>query len=265
MPKDPLFLLRERLSGRLQPRAFSPPTRSARRIALGCPEIDARLGGGLLRSGMHEVFAEYGADAVAATGFSLAFACRARESHPLIWVRQERLIVEAGAPYPPGLAELGLDPAAVVFLRVRDVKEALQAGVEAGRCAAVGATLIEIWGEAKAFDLTASRKLSLATSSSGAPTLVVRAGATPAPSAATTRWRVRAAASCALEANAPGPPAFNISLLRQRGGEAGNEWRVEWNRDRVCFEFRRPNAALPRFVAVPATDRAIAAEWRRAG
>lgn len=265
MPKDALALLRERLSGRFPSGAFGL-AQGARRIGLGCPEIDARLGGGLIRAAAHEVFAERGADAVAATGFSLALACRALEGRPLIWVRQERLILEAGAPYPPGLAEIGLDPATVVFLRVRDAKEALQAGVEAGRCAAIGATLMEIWGEPKALDLTASRKLVLAATSSGAPTLIVRAAATPAPSAATTRWRVRALASRAFEANAPGLPAFDISLLRQRGGEAGHDWRVEWNRDRACFELQRPDATtLPRFMAAPPADGAAATQWRRAG
>ena len=34
---------------------------------------------------------------------------------------------------------------------------------------------------------------------------------------------------------APGMPAFEIELLRQRGGPAGWRWRVEWDRDRVSF------------------------------
>ncbi len=224
-------------------------------IALGAPGIDQRLGGGLLRAALHEAYAESAADAAAATGFALALAKRAmaRSGKPLLWVRQEAFTAEAGAPYPPGLAEIGLDPAAVAFIRGRDAKEALQAGVEAGRCAAVGATLIEIWGEARAYDLTASRRLALAAAAAGAPILIARAAASPAPSAAASRWRVRALPSRALEANAPGSAAFSIFLLRQRGGAAGHEWRVEWNRDRGAFEDRTfdapslsgPVASLP--------------------
>ena len=164
---------------------------------------------------------------------------------PLLWARQEALIAESGAPYPPGLADIGLDPAAVAFIRVRDAKEALQAGAEAGRCATVGATLIELFGEARAYDLTASRRLALAAAAAGAPIFVSRVGASPAPSAAASRWLVRAAPSRALAANAPGSAAFTVFLLRQRGGAAGkrHEWRVEWNRDRGAFEDRTFDAS----------------------
>ena len=106
---------------------------------------------------------------------------------------------------------------------MRDAKEALQAGAEAGRCATVGATLIELFGEARAYDLTASRRLALAAAAAGAPIFVSRVGASPAPSAAASRWLVRAAPSRALAANAPGSAAFTIFLLRQRGGAAGQE------------------------------------------
>ncbi|MCQ4189807.1 hypothetical protein NEI07_09400, partial [Methylocystis sp. NLS-7] len=75
---------------------------------------------------------------------------------------------------------------------------------------------------------------------------VTRVSASPAPSAAASRWLVRAAPSRALAANAPGSAAFAIFLLRQRGGAAGqeqHEWRVEWNRDRGAFEDRTFDAS----------------------
>ncbi|MCX7899652.1 MAG: hypothetical protein N2444_06155, partial [Methylocystis sp.] len=275
----------------------------SRRVALGHAPLDAQLGGGLVRAGLHEVYARSGADAVAATGFALALARRAAGARrPIVWVRQDMMSLEAGQPYPQGLSEIGVEPAAIVFLRLRDAKEALQAGAEAGRCAGVGATLIEIFGRARALDLTASRRLALAAGASGAPVFLIRAGAAPVPSAAATRWLVRASPSRALNhaafernrsnadnviasnnverayrekpastfsqrallANAPGSPVFDITLLRQRGGMAEQEWRVEWNRDRVCFELcddsRRPDAApLSRPLAPFAADGAVAA------
>ncbi|MFO1104055.1 MAG: hypothetical protein U1E20_14270 [Methylocystis sp.] len=225
-------------------------------ITLGAPSLDRRLGGGVLRAALHEAYAETAADAPAATGFALALARRAMaggRDRPLLWVRQEALTAESGAPYPPGLADIGVDPAAVAFIRVRDAKEALQAGAEAGRCATVGATLIELFGAARAYDLTASRRLALAAGAAGAPIFIVRAGAVPAPSAAASRWRVRALPSRPRAANAPGSAAFAIFLLRQRGGAAGHawqEWRVEWSRDRGAFKDRTFDAAsLSRFVA----------------
>jgi protein ImuA len=217
---NPLALLRKSLAC-----AYSAGPSEA--IALGAPGIDQRLGGGLLRAALHEAYAESAADAAATTGFALALAKRAmaRSGKPLLWVRQEIFTAEAGAPYPPGLAEIGVDPAAVAFIRVHD------------------ATLIEIWGEARAYDLTASRRLALAAAAAGAPIFIARAAASPAPSAAATRWRVSALPSRALEANAPGSAAFSIFLLRQRGGAAGHEWRVEWNRDRSAFKDRTFDAS----------------------
>jgi protein ImuA len=96
--------------------------------------------------------------------------------------------------------------------------------------------LIEPWGNPKALDLAASRRLALAAARSNLPLFMVRAGATPEPSAAMTRWRVRSALSVELEANAPGHPAFGINLLRLRGGASGQTWIVEWDRDLRAFK-----------------------------
>eukprot|EP01035_Chromulina_nebulosa_P064639 gene64639-88434_t len=57
--------------------------------------------------------------------------------------------------------------------------------------------------------------------------LLLRVAASPAASAAATRWLVQAAPSRPLAANAPGPPAFTVTLLRHRGGAAGNTWHLE--------------------------------------
>ncbi|MDP3254902.1 MAG: hypothetical protein Q8M82_02805, partial [Bosea sp. (in: a-proteobacteria)] len=112
----------------------------------------------------------------------------------------------------------------------------LRAGAEAARCPALGAVLIEPWGEPRRLDLTASRRLALAAEGSGATTLVLRAAVAPQPSAASTRWQVASLPSRALEANAPGAPAFSLRLLRHRGGLGECEWRVEWSRDRQSFQ-----------------------------
>ncbi|CCJ06697.1 ImuA family protein [Methylocystis sp. SC2] len=228
--------------------ACAHPAATSETIALGAESLDRRLGGGILRAALHEAYAGTAADAPAATGFALALARRsmAGEGKPLLWARPEALSAESGAPYPPGLADIGLDPAAVAFIRVRDAREALQAGAEAARCASVGATLIELFGEARAYDLTASRRLALAAAAAGAPIFIARVAASPAPSAAASRWLVRAAPSRPLGGNAPGSAAFTVFLLRQRGGAAGQEsqeWRVEWNRDRGAFEDRTFDAS----------------------
>ena len=201
---------------------------------------------GLARAALHELYAAQEADAAGVTGVALAFARLARPRAPILWVRQGFLDREAGAPYPPGLAEFGLDPAMLTLVRAQDVQGVLQAGLEGARCAALGAVMIELWGEAKALDLTASRRLALAAKASGTPALMVRIAATPIASAAETRWLVRAAPSRAMAANAPGNPAFSLTLLRHRGGLEHGEWHLEWDRDHGCFADRSLAAATER-------------------
>lgn len=217
---------------------------AAGRVGLGVPEIDAVLSGGLQRAALHEIHAAATADLAAATGFALGLALRAAEGggktgeRPILWARQDFVDAEMGRLHAAGLNELGLDPARLLLVRSRDPEGVLRAGAEGARCPALGAVLIEPWGEAKPFDLTASRRLSLAAEGAGVTVLLLRVAAREAPSAARTRWRVASLASCALAANAPGAPAFRVSLLRQRGGAAEREWRVEWDRDRRFFAER---------------------------
>ncbi|CAM5768773.1 ImuA family protein [Bosea minatitlanensis] len=229
---------------------------AAGRVGLGAAEIDAALSGGLERSALHEVYAAGTAGLAAATGFALGLALRAARGdaqggvhedaqegaagsgRPILWVRQDFVDAETGRLHAPGLNEFGLDPARLLLVRARDGEGVLRAGAEGARCPALGAVLIEPWGEPRAFDLTASRRLALAAEGSGVTTLLLRVAAAEMPSAARTRWQVRPLASRALEANAPGGPAFGLRLLRQRGGVAEREWRVEWNRDRCAFENR---------------------------
>ena len=208
------------------------------RVSLGLAGLDEVLGGGLARAALHEVYAPGTPDLAAATGFAVGLAIRAAGQRPILWVRQDYLDSETGTLHPPGLSELGLDPARVLLVRARDAEGVLRAGAEAARCGALGAALIEPWGDPRLFDLTATRRLSLAAEGSGVATLLLRASASQSASAARTRWLVQSLPSRALEANAPGDPAFRIRLLRHRGGLGECEWRVEWSRDRQCFAER---------------------------
>lgn len=202
---------------------------------LGIASLDAALGGGLMRGTLHEVFAAAGPDLAAATGFGLGLAHQIAQGRPLLWIRQDFLDHEAGRIHPPGLSELGLPLRDMVYVRVRDGLGALRAGAEGLRCAALGAVLIDLWGEQPMLDLTASRRLSLTARSSQVTAFVLRTSATPLPSSAQTRWQVRAHPSRALAAGAPGFPTFSARLMRQRSGPADREWIMEWNRDSQCL------------------------------
>lgn len=198
----------------------------------------------LARAAIHEFYAARHADAPALSGCMLALGQALAQGRPALWVRQEAFDWEAGQPYAPGLCEFGLDPASLTILRVKDAIAALQAGLEGARCAGLGAVFLELWGEAPAYDLTASRRLALAARSSGVPVLVSRIGAKARPSAAETRWELRALPSRALAAQAPGLPAFELTLLRARNGREGLTYPLEWNRDDRQF-LPRTTGELP--------------------
>jgi protein ImuA len=208
---------------------------ASERFSLGDESIDAALGGGLLRGGMHEIFAETSADEPNAAAFAVALAVRASAGKPVVWVRQDFVSVEAGELYAPGIAELGLSPDRLILVKARDGPAVLRAGEEAVRCSPLGAVIVEPWGAPKALDLAASRRLALVAGQSGVSLFMVRAGARPAPSAAATRWSVKPALSRALEADAPGHPSWTLSLMRDRAGISGRNWTVEWNRDDGLF------------------------------
>ena len=221
------------------------------RVATGCAAVDDWLGGGLWRGRLHEVMAAERQDAGSVTGFAAMLALRAGEGRPLLWLRTDAAERQSGRLYATGLGELGLDGGAVLVGLVADDAALLKAANDAARCAGVGALLVECWGDPKALDLTATRRLMLAAEASGVTVLLLRMAAAESPSAADTRWRVRGAPSVPLAdgtaAGAPGHPVFEIELLRRRAGPAGVMWRVEWNRDRCIFQ-EPATAPLPGVV-----------------
>jgi protein ImuA len=244
------------------------------RVALGHAEADATLQGGLALAAMHEVFAE-GRQSAAATGFIMglaglaSLAGRAAARRPLVWIRQNFAEIESGALSMAGLAELGLDPRRVVTVRAADVDAALRTAADALACDALGAVVLEVWGEVRQFDLVASRKLTLAAQASGVTGLLLRVAAQPQPSTAETRWIVRAAhsppAATAAPGSAWGAPVFDAQLVRNRHGPVGR-WIMEWKCDECLFA--KPSA-YPQPVAAAPTHRphqaAIAGQQRRAG
>jgi protein ImuA len=186
---------------------------------------------------LHEFYGGAEADGVSLVALALTLGASLGKK-AVLWVRHDVLAGEIGAPHPAGLVELGLNPTLLLFVRACDVSSALQAGLEGARCKALGAVIVELRGEARAYDLTASRRLALAAKASGVPVFLLRIGATVMASAAETRWLMRAAPSRALAAKAPGHPAFHLTLLRARNGQEGAQHHLEWNRDAQRLEDR---------------------------
>jgi protein ImuA len=224
--------------------AYSP-----RKVTLGHAEADETLQGGLALGATHEVFADAGRQSAAATGFVAGLAGRAAARRPLVWIRQDFTEIESGALSMSGLAELGLDPRLLVTVHAADVDSALRTAADALACDAIGVVVLEVWGEARQFDLVASRKLTLTAQASGVTGLLLRMAAEPQPSTAETRWIVRAAHSPPAMALTPwGAPLFDAHLVRNRHGPVGR-WIMEWKCDECLFgkpaTYSQPVAAAP--------------------
>jgi protein ImuA len=236
------------LRGRIERIETSADAHALHKVTLGHTEADATLCGGLARAAVHEVFAE-GHQGAAATGFIAGLAGRVTSRRPLVWVRQDFSEIESGALSMSGLAELGLDPRLVVTVRAADVEAALRTAADALACDALGAVVLEVWGQARQLDLVASRKLTLAAQASGVTALLLRMAAEPRPSTAETRWIVRAAHSPpSAPWSAWGAPVFDAQLVRNRHGPVGR-WIMEWKCDECLFSepaaYPQPVAAAP--------------------
>jgi protein ImuA len=217
------------------------------RVALGHEGADAALGGGIIPGVLHEVYAEAG-HSTAATGFVAGLAQRLGPGKFLLWVRQDFSARENGELWMPGLAELGLDPRRIVVVRAHDAEAVLRVAADSLACNALGAVIGEVWGETRAFDLVASRKLTLAAQQSGVTALMLRLAAQSVVSTAETRWIVRAAHSPPRPMEW-GQPVLATTLVRNRHGPGGH-WIMEWNSDERSF--RQPQAYPLPMVAAPA-------------
>ena len=209
-----------------------PAAKTRAAVSTGHAGVDQALGGGFTRGRLHELFGAVEEEGAAA-GFSLILAHLAAGDAPFLWLRG--VSRATGVAYGPGLAALGLDPSRVLIGAMADDALLLRAAVDALRCPALGALVIELRGRAPLLDLTASRRLALAAEASGVTALLLRIGGDPAPSAAETRWRVAAAPSLPLPGNAPGLTAFELNLLRRRAGPDGMTWRLVWNAEQGAF------------------------------
>src|SRR4029450_9459159 len=137
-----------------------------------------------LRS-VQEVLRGGGAPAAAATGFALGLTRRLTQGKRFVlWIRQDSSAIESGDLSMSGFAELGLDPRHLVVVRAPTADIVLRTAADGLACNALGAVVAEIWGETGAFDLVASRKLTLAAGESGVTALMLRLGATPQASTA---------------------------------------------------------------------------------
>jgi protein ImuA len=141
---------------------------------------------------------------------------------PLLWVQDRMAILESGRVHPAGLPSQD-----IIHVEARDARDALWTMEEGVRCAALSAVIGEIWGDPKALDFTATRRLAVASERSSVGCWLVRLGGTANLSGARMRWRIASAPSLLneLDARAPGTPAWDADLFRARGMPPGR-WSI---------------------------------------
>ena len=217
-------------------------------IPFGIAPIDQALGGGLARAAFHEIAAAGESAITAATQFVLGLSSRAQGPRAVLWIAEEMGLLENGAPYGPGLDDLGVPPEQLVTVAAAKSRDVLWAMEEALHCRAVGVVIGEVRGAAR-LDLVVSRRLSLAAGERDVCAFLLRTAPGTDASAAATRWIVAAAPSRASAG--PGPSLLSVHLTRNRRGPLGS-WLLEWNRVERRFDLA-PSVSEP--VADAARDR----------
>jgi protein ImuA len=197
-------------------------------LAFGIEEVDARLAGRGLASGLHEAApaAPSPNDEAAATLFLAALAARfaiaAGEGGQVLWALTRRDL------FAPGLAQAGLTPDRLLYAECRGDEEVLAVIEEGVRHGSLAAVVGEIGRAA----MPATRRLQLAAEEGATAALLLRrwrrADADPlvVPSAALTRWRIGCAPSAALAHDGIGRARWHVALARQRGGPS-HQWLLE--------------------------------------
>lgn len=222
-----------------------PRKRAARRLPLGLARIDPVLGGGLLTGALHEVRAPTARDIGPATGMVLSLLARLLEQRVsdqadtgrVLWITDPAVVPDAGFLYPQGLAQYGIDPAALTLVNPVDVKTALWAADEGARCTDLAAVVLHLHGNPARLDRVATRRLMLRAQSSGVTVLLLRQSGAEEAGAAQTRWRAVPHPSPPDPDYAPGigQPQYRLKLERSRTGQTG-EWPVIWTPSRRAFD-----------------------------
>ena len=158
----------------------------------------------------------------------------------MLWVQDRMAILESGRIHPPGLPTQHL-----IHVEARDARDAMWAMEEGVRCSCLSAVIGELWGDPKALDFTATRRLAVAAEHSGKPCWLVRLGGTANLSGARMRWRIGSAPSLAnaLDARASGAPAWDAELFRARGHPPGR-WTLAHDADRFHLVAARADRTL---------------------
>ena len=211
-----------------------------KRVSLGIPAIDEKIEGGLAASALHEVRCSYARDVGAAAGFvlSLISTLKKNDERRIIWIIDPAAAIECGSLFPAGLAQFGIDPARLFFVKACNLQKAMWAADEAAGCNDLAAMVIQIKGNPLKFDMTATRRLMLRSKQSGVLSLILRQSGEEEATVADTRWHVGVEPSLKDENyhRGLGRMRHALTLERNRNGQLG-KWPVTWNHKERVFEY----------------------------
>lgn len=198
-----------------------------------------------LPSGLvQEVYADGARDSGASLAFALTQAKNLLTSRrsAIYYVQLADEGKHLGLPYGPGLHWFGIDPTKLVIVRVADMTEFLWATEEATACRAVAAIIVEVKGNPKLLNFTASRRLSLRASANRVSLFMLRYGQRRESSAGHLRWRVmpHRSARNPFDDRAPGTARWHLKL--ERGRIAGNQldWMLEARKNGFAIFSSKP-------------------------
>lgn len=242
------------------------PGSGVRLLETGARRFDDALDGGLPYAALTEIHGAETRDAGAAAGWALALAGLGLKSEavpsPILWIGTTDIFREAGQPYAPGLlGRFGISPESIFISEIGKLEEALWVAEEAAGLKHLSAVILEIRGNPKKLDFTATRRLHRRTQAAGRPLYLVRQAASPQPTAAPVRLVVSPArAASRMTVSGPlvgsiGPPAFTVAIAKNRMALPA-EFTLEWNSDERAFHERRSDGRCAKnpglMVSIPA-------------
>lgn len=218
-------------------------------LLTGVERLDTALGGGLPQAALTEIHGAETRDAGAVAGFMLALVSlmlKASEAAaPILWIATAEIFREAGFPYARGLqAMFGIEPETLLFCEAKKLVDALWVAEDAARLTEPAATVLEVHGNPRQLDLTATRRLHARAREVGRPLFLLRQAAIAEPTASPVRLVVEPASSVLREtiggplAGSIGQPAFAVTIGKGSIARPG-QFTLEWNSDERIFKERR--------------------------
>lgn len=240
---QPVAGLLVRRNGHASARDFYLPT--------GVERLDEALGGGLPKAALTEIHGVETRNAGAAAGFALCLVSgmlkeRSQPRDLVLWIGTAEIFREAGLPYAPGLERFfGISAEKLLLAEAGKATDVLWIAEEAARIEEISAVVVELRGNPRGVDLTATRRLHRRAQDCGRPVLLLRQSAEPEPTAAPVRLVV-SPASATLRQTLLGPlagsiaaPAFAVEIGKSRTALPGS-FILEWNPDARTLAERSP-------------------------